>query len=96
MQCGPCGETSSHPNVSIRTNQQLTRLRKITVISGITLRAHFSLGIVKFDTLSNLLLTLANMIKNKFKDAKIDGEYTNHSLRASGASEMFVSHVPEK
>ena len=30
-----------------------------------------------------------------FKDAKIDGEYTNHSLRASGASEMFVSHVPE-
>ena len=34
------------------------RLRKITVISGITLRAHFSLGIVKIDTLSNLLLTL--------------------------------------
>ena len=39
---------------------------------------------------------LANMVKNMFKDAKIDGEYTNHSLRASGASEMFVSHVPEK
>ena len=44
--------------MSIRTNQQLARLRKITVISGITLRAHFSLGIVKFNTLSNLLLTL--------------------------------------
>jgi len=29
------------------------RLRKITVISGITLRAHFSLGIAKFDTLPN-------------------------------------------
>ena len=36
------------------------------------------------------------MVKNMFKDAKIDEEYTNHSLRASGASEMFVSHVPEK
>ena len=57
IQCGPCWETSSCPNVSIRTNQQLTCLRKITVIS----RAHFSLGIVKFDTLSNLLLTLDTM-----------------------------------
>ena len=45
--------------MSIHTNQQLTRLHKITVISGITLQAHFSLGKVKFDTLSNLLLTLA-------------------------------------
>ena len=33
-------------------------LRKITIISGITLWAHFSQGIVKFDTLPNLLLTL--------------------------------------
>ena len=33
-------------------------LRKITVISRITLRAHFSLDIAQFDTLSNLLLTL--------------------------------------
>lgn len=31
-----------------------------------------------------------------FKDAKMVGEYTNHGLRASGASEMFDSHVPEK
>jgi len=29
------------------------RLHKITVISGITLRAHFSLGIAKFNTLPN-------------------------------------------
>ena len=35
------------------------RLRKISVISVITLRAHFSQGIAKFDTLPNLLLTLA-------------------------------------
>ena len=33
-------------------------LCKIIVISVITLRAHFSQGIVKFDTLPNLLLTL--------------------------------------
>ena len=44
----------------IRSNQQLIRLYKITVISRITLQAHVSLGIVKFDTLSNLLLILAN------------------------------------
>ena len=55
--------------MSIRTNQQLTRLRKITVISGITLRAHFLLGIVKFDTLYNLLLTL-DIIKDMFLDKK--------------------------
>ena len=30
-----------------------------------TLRAHFSLGIAKFDTLSNLLLTLDKGIGNK-------------------------------
>jgi len=39
----------------IHTNQQQMRLHKITVISGITLWAHFSLGIVKFDTLPNPL-----------------------------------------
>ena len=32
-------------------------LCKITVVSEISLRAHFSLGIAKFDTLSNLSLT---------------------------------------
>ena len=35
-------------------------LHKITIISGITLWAHFSQSIAKFDTLSNLLLTLGN------------------------------------
>ena len=34
------------------------RLCKITVISIITLRAHFSQGIAKFGILPNLLLTL--------------------------------------
>ena len=38
------------------------RLRKITVVSVITLRAHFSQGIAKFDTLPNPLLTLANSL----------------------------------
>ena len=56
-----CGKTSSHPNVSIHSNQQLMHLYKITVISGITLWAHFSLGITKLDTLSNLLLTLISI-----------------------------------
>ena len=46
-----CEQTRSHPNMSIRSNQHQMRLRKITVISGITLWAHFSLGIAKFDTL---------------------------------------------
>ena len=54
-------KTRSHLNMPICSNQYQMRLRKITVISGITvisrvtLRAHFSLGIVKFDTLHKLL-----------------------------------------
>ena len=48
-------KTRSRLNVSIRNNQHQMRLRKITVISRITLRAHFSLGIAKFDTLPKLL-----------------------------------------
>jgi len=36
------------------------------------------------------------MVKDMFKKAKIDGEFTYDSLRASGATEIFVSHVPEK
>ena len=35
-------------------------LRKITVVSVIVLHAHFSLGIAKFDTLSNLSLAFVN------------------------------------
>ena len=45
-------KTQSRLNVLIRSNQHQMHLRKITVISRITLRAHFSLGIVKFDTLN--------------------------------------------
>lgn len=35
------------------------------------------------------------MVKNMFKMVGIDGK-TNHSLRASGATEMFRAGVPEK
>ena len=43
------------------------RLRKITVISVITLQAHFSQGIAKLDiTLLNLLLTLDKMDVNAY------------------------------
>ena len=56
FQAGPYAEgLRSRQNVLIHSNQQLMRLRKITVISGITLRAHFSLGIAKFDTLPNII-----------------------------------------
>ena len=48
-----CRETHSCLNVSIHTYQHQLRLRKITVISGITLRAHFSQSIAKFNTLPN-------------------------------------------
>ena len=53
-------KVSSRPNVSIRSRQQTMRLCKITVISVISLLAHFSQGIAKFDTLPNLSFTLAN------------------------------------
>ena len=48
--------------MSIQSIQQM-HLRKITVISRITLRVHFSLGIAKFDTLPNPLLTLGTIIQ---------------------------------
>ena len=35
------------------------------------------------------------MVKNMFKAAEIDGKYTNHSLRATGASSLFNAGVPE-
>ena len=47
--------------VLIHWNQQLMCLHKITVVSGMALRAHFSLGIAKFDTLSNLSLTFVKV-----------------------------------
>ena len=30
------------------------------------------------------------------KEAKIEGHFTNHSLRATGATELFRNNVPEK
>ena len=35
------------------------------------------------------------MVKKMFEAAKVDGTYTNHSLRATGASSLFNAGVPE-
>ena len=40
--------------------------------------------------------TLNNMLKDMCHDAGIGGLKTNHSLRATGASELFAADVPEK
>ena len=39
---------------------------------------------------------LGQMVKNMFKEAKIEKSVTNHSLRAYGVSKMFAANVPEK
>ena len=39
---------------------------------------------------------LNNMVKAMFSEAKISGGSTNHSLRATGVTELFQSEVPEK
>ena len=39
---------------------------------------------------------LANMLKDMCTEAGIKGHKTNHSLRATGASELFAAGVPEK
>ena len=39
---------------------------------------------------------LASMLKDMCCEAKIGGHKTNHSLRATGASELFEAGVPEK
>ncbi len=39
---------------------------------------------------------MGDMIKNICKDAGIAGKKTNHSLRATGASELFAAGVPER
>lgn len=39
---------------------------------------------------------LSEMVKNMCKDAKVEGQFTNHSLRATGATELFRNNVPEK
>ena len=40
--------------------------------------------------------TLANMVKSMFTEAGVDGTFTNHSLRATGATDLFQAGVPEK
>ena len=35
------------------------------------------------------------MVRDMCTEANIDGRYTNHSLRATGASELFQSETPE-
>ena len=40
--------------------------------------------------------TLSAMLKKMCPDAGISGNQTNHSLRATGATEMFQAQVPEK
>ena len=40
--------------------------------------------------------TLSKMLKNMCERAGISGEYTNHSLRAYGATTLFQAQVPEK
>ena len=39
---------------------------------------------------------LASMLKDMGCEAKIGGQKTNHSLRATGVSELFEAGVPEK
>ena len=39
---------------------------------------------------------LSEMVKNMCKEAKIEGQFTNHSLRATGATQLFRNNVPEK
>ena len=36
------------------------------------------------------------MVKTMCLEAGIQGDFSNHSLRASGATELFQSGVPEK
>ena len=35
------------------------------------------------------------MVKQMFRDAGIDGNFTNHSLRATCATQLFSAGVPE-
>ena len=39
---------------------------------------------------------LANMVKKMSEAAKIEENFTNHSLRASGATSLFQAEAPEK
>ena len=39
---------------------------------------------------------LNEMVKKMCSEAGLNGNYTNHSLRASGATQLFQNNVPEK
>lgn len=39
---------------------------------------------------------LNDMAKNMCREAKLAGHFTNHSLQASGATELFQHEVPER
>ena len=39
---------------------------------------------------------LNNTVNSMFSETKITGNFTNHSLRATGATELFQSEAPEK
>ena len=39
---------------------------------------------------------LNNTVKSMFSEAKIAGNFTNHSLRATVATELYQSEAPEK
>ena len=40
--------------------------------------------------------TLNDMVKTMCSEAGIEGHFTNHSLRATGATQLFERNVPEK
>ena len=39
---------------------------------------------------------LSEMVKNMCKVAKIEGQFTNHSFHATGATQLFRNNVTEK
>ena len=39
---------------------------------------------------------LNNMVKSMFQETNIPGNFTNHSLQATGATELFRQEVPKK
>ena len=39
---------------------------------------------------------LSEMVKRMCNEAGLDGNFTNHSLRASGATQLFQNDIPEK
>lgn len=40
--------------------------------------------------------TLNNMVKTMCSEAGIEGHFTNHNLKATGATQLFERNIPEK